>query len=324
MSVYRINTPSGVKVKWKCKEGHVWEATWTSVRIRTWCPTCFHQYKTHPHRQLDYTKTYLTDELLEVLDGYLLSDGCIARPEAKRTIIAARLSIGQKEREFAEYIGNQFMCYNLKLRYASSFSKKYQRFYHCWEGTTCNHPDLLRQRIRWYPNGVKIVPKDCSFTPKSVLIWYLGDGCLQKKENTYPRISLSTDGFTKEDINNILLPVLNAIAPDQFIRTKSNTIMSYGDGVIPFFQYIGDESPVACYSYKFMKIHDLRKLKSDCAARKKEGLQKGRLSSMRKYDFDNIIKLRKQGLTYRRISEEVGCASMTAHRVFNRYGKNNA
>jgi hypothetical protein len=31
---------SNTKMKWQCKEGHIWEATSASVRSKTWCPTC--------------------------------------------------------------------------------------------------------------------------------------------------------------------------------------------------------------------------------------------------------------------------------------------
>src|SRR5947207_2878946 len=37
---------------------------------------------------------------------------------------------------------------------------------------------LKEQRLRWYPEWKKIVPRDVLLDPVSILHWYLGDGSL--------------------------------------------------------------------------------------------------------------------------------------------------
>lgn len=53
------------------------------------------------------------------------------------------------------------------------------------------------QRIRWYPEGVKIVPSDLKLTPLVMAQWLCGDG-------TYSRdgsLTFCTDGFAKRDVD---------------------------------------------------------------------------------------------------------------------------
>ena len=32
---------SATKLKWQCREGHVWEATPNNVKRKSWCPACY-------------------------------------------------------------------------------------------------------------------------------------------------------------------------------------------------------------------------------------------------------------------------------------------
>jgi len=63
---------------------------------------------------------------------------------------------------------------------------------------------LLNLREKWYSkiNGktIKLVPSDLRLTPKTLLFWYLGDGCLvrrKKDKNRVPPIVLATNCFSK-------------------------------------------------------------------------------------------------------------------------------
>jgi hypothetical protein len=66
---------------------------------------------------------------------------------------------------------------------------------------TPSYETLHRFRNRWYPNGVKVVPRDIApLQPEAALWWYIGDGT--NAENTVPAsryILFATHGFVRED-----------------------------------------------------------------------------------------------------------------------------
>jgi len=126
-----------------------------------------------------------------------------------------------------------------------------------WSGTTKHHPDIQKQYLRWYPeiNGkrTKQPPNDVRITPKSVMLWYLGDGSLyaNNKENTIS-IQLSTDSFLPEKVR-FLANKLNSISIHCH-RTNDNRIRISSKGIPAFFNFIGDKSPIKCYDYKFDRV----------------------------------------------------------------------
>lgn len=63
---------------------------------------------------------------------------------------------------------------------------------------TISYAELLQFRKRWYPNGVKNVPRDINLqSPQLLANWYMGDG-YRCKEHDYLR--LSTCYFSSEDV----------------------------------------------------------------------------------------------------------------------------
>jgi hypothetical protein len=58
----------------------------------------------------------------------------------------------------------------------------------------------LPYRQRWYPQGIKIIPKDFKITPLSLYHWYIGDGSFFQ-DHRERKIILYTNGFTKEDVD---------------------------------------------------------------------------------------------------------------------------
>ncbi|KKK81369.1 hypothetical protein LCGC14_2814130, partial [marine sediment metagenome] len=109
------------------------------------------------------------------------------------------------------------------------------------------HPDFKKQRTRWYPQGKKIVPKDVLLSPESVLIWYLGDGSVKKYS-----VTLHTNGFTQECVRFLIKRLsLIGIPSKMILHNQQPEIFISSSGSKLFFDYIGWESPVRCYDYKF-------------------------------------------------------------------------
>lgn len=97
---------------------------------------------------------------------------------------------------------------------------------------------------------MKAVPEDVIVNAESLRLWYLGDGSLTTHKKDCMELRLSTESFTPEDIDGILLPKLYALG----VKAKRN-----GDGRIlvracsypRFFELIGSMSPISCYDYKY-------------------------------------------------------------------------
>lgn len=200
---------------------------------------------------LDYSKTFMTEEIIEAVDGFLLGDGGI---HSTANSPSARLRCGVEHEEFCFYMINQFKSYMPKVRIVKDNGMN-QGF--IWNGSTKHHPDIQKQYLRWYPeiNGkrTKQPPCDVRITPKSVMLWYLGDGSLSvnNKTNTIS-IQLSTDSFLSERVE-MLVEELNKI--NVFChRTKGNRIRVDAKGISGFFDFIGKKSPILCYDYKFDRV----------------------------------------------------------------------
>ena len=199
---------------------------------------------------LNYNVSYLTNLLLEVLDGYLLGDGCISVDNRTATKVA-RLQCGVEHEEFCTYMMSFFKVYQSSTRRVNHKKMK-QGF--LWNGRTKHHPDLYQQYVRWYSyrDGKynKTVPIDVRITPLSTQIWYLGDGSIvQPEDKSTAMLRLSTDGFTKDGTEYLVKKLREKGILCH--RNNENRIQVEARGIPAFFKFIGTKSPVSCYDYKF-------------------------------------------------------------------------
>lgn len=185
----------------------------------------------------------MTEEMLEYLDGFCLGDGGVTNSGG----VMLRMNVEYKE--FADYCMSFFGCYGSKtVKYPSSIY---------WTGLTACHPDLVEQRTRWYAENhtdsyftfIKKVPDDVRVTPKSVMLWYLGDGSLACDDSRLT-VQLSTDGFQRADVARLCVRLSDAIGAE-CTHSASNRILLGKDATIKFFDFIGWQSPIQCYDYKF-------------------------------------------------------------------------
>ena len=198
---------------------------------------------------LDHNMSYMTESTVEAVDGFLLGDGGINYD--KRSLIkAARLQCSLEHQEFCNYLMGPFYRYKSSVNpYRSSNMSSGT----VWSGRTYSHPDFYKQHQRWYPSNIKQPPNDIRITPLSVMMWYLGDGSVvvDNIKNTI-MLRLSTDGFAPERVE-FLVSKLQEKGINCH-RNGDNRIQVDANGIPLFFNFIGHESPIACYSYKFEKI----------------------------------------------------------------------
>lgn len=201
------------------------------------------------HKQyVDPKVSYLTENQIAAIDGFLLGDGNInINRRTEKNPPPARLSCGLEFYEFSEYMASHFKRYFPVINWYKH-SKMKRGF--VWQMRTQMHPDFSKQYERWYPNsGIKQPPDDVRITPTSVMMWYLGDGTLVQFGQNSIQLKLSTDGFSRERVE-FLADKLNEKGI-KCHRLNNNRIYIKAKGISSFFDFIGRESPVECYQYKF-------------------------------------------------------------------------
>ncbi len=183
---------------------------------------------------------------LEALDGFLLGDGSIQQRSSR----TGRLTLTVQYAEFGKYLLSHFTRYSPKWRQRYIDSERYKKVLSHWSGETKSDQCFLAQKKRWYPQNKKRVPKDVRFTPLSLLLWYLGDGCYVP---SHKRIVLNTQGFSIENVDFLCskLHKLGVVCH----RNKRNDICIGKYFARKFLELLAP-NPVACYEYKFKRMED--------------------------------------------------------------------
>lgn len=88
-------------------------------------------------------------------------------------------------------------------------------------------------RDRYYPDGVKAVPRDLKLTPISTLLWYLGDGNLAYSRNS-PQVTLGGCSFSITDLGRLGSEVYKITQVETSITRQVR-----GDRVYPVLRLVG-------------------------------------------------------------------------------------
>jgi len=127
-------------------------------------------------RTLNYDKSYLTEDVLEWIDGFLLGDGGIrfhnATFKKEKKLSYARFSIGSVQREWVEYAMSKLIAYSPRAITKTEYDNDPKNPNPLYSSRTLGHPDIVLQVKRWYPlpECKKIVPCDVRITPASVML----------------------------------------------------------------------------------------------------------------------------------------------------------
>lgn len=176
----------------------------------------------------------LSEEEKEVLDGIMISDGCLS----STTNISARISLGFKYVETLEDIKVSLPSI---IFGTTNISKSGKSFYN----KSKMYGDLLLENKRWYANNKKIVPNDLRITKISCYWWFIGDGY-----NTRETVFLCTDSFTKEE--NLLLCNKFKALGFRCNLTSRNRIRFYKKDSLELLNWIKPENGIhKQYQYKW-------------------------------------------------------------------------
>ena len=235
----------------------------------------------------------LTDIQNQVVNGSLLGDGCIVIN--KNNYLNGYFSYSSTSFQHVDYVYKylQEHCISCirttKTKEKNDVyifnTKKLELFSNMWKKW---YTEKDNKCYKYY------IPNDLQLTPLMCLIWYIGDGGLRTriKNKNYPNqtLSLATNNFKKECIEDILIPQLSDFGA--YIESTANKdqylIIIPRRKIKEFLDYIG-EYPFDDYKYKWDVIPYQRT----------------------SADNSIIIDLYNKGYTYTEMQNITGCGRTT-------------
>lgn len=178
------------------------------------------------------------EELLNMITGKLLGDGCITK------------QVGRKPRfQFIHSINDKnwcFYCYEKLIPFLPLPAPHYKKvqdkrtrkgFTECYQVQSRTDPFITWLEQIWYYNRKKVIPFDFLeqyLNEIALAWWYQDDGHLSIKKQTPKKIILSTDNFTSSE-NMILIDLISRKFLLNFKRDSQNRLILYDKKQIYYF-----------------------------------------------------------------------------------------
>lgn len=187
----------------------------------------------------------LTQHELEVIQGCLLGDGCLSLNGKSSCFM-----YGSSNYDHVKYVWDQLKRLSTP-RYENGpvelkiYDKRTNKTYINYSIRTKSNITFYNLRMLWYPERIKIVPKDLKLTNTIIRLWYIGDGSISKDSGM---IKLCTDAFDDES-----LELLNGQLQKwkSWINFNNRRIYIKRINAKQFLSYIG-ECPVKSYQHKWV------------------------------------------------------------------------
>lgn len=218
-------------------------------------------------------KIELTEEQKQILYGALLGDGSlILHKHCKNAIF----SYTSKSKQYVEYVSTPFKKYwsGEGIKQCTYYDGRTNKEYSRYVMRTYTNETFTDEYHKWYKNGIKEIPKDLKLTPLMCNIWYIGDGGICRS-NRSEWIKLSTQCFSKEEQEKILLPQLSQFEAILMNADRSKNGEQQYFIYIPhrkekeFLDYIG-ECPFDDYLYKWEILEYKNRMPKNHQSKEKE------------------------------------------------------
>lgn len=149
-------------------------------------------------------------EINEFIDGSLLGDGSLQC----RSTRAARYSLGQKHREYCQWVGDYLTDFGVKQ--SGKISSRLSSFgdYRptiVYNYRTLDYGNFKKHYERWYSGGEKQVPEDILITPISLRHWFIEDGNFNQRSWGTREITFATHCFSKQSIKYLVRKLANKL-----------------------------------------------------------------------------------------------------------------
>ena len=192
----------------------------------------------------------LTKRVIEFITGELLGDGTIEISSN----YAARYTHVNKHKKYMEWLSGKLLLSGIERTgvLCKKVMDQYKNPCVSYGYGSRSYPEFLPIAKKWYPSGIKIVPRDLCLSPLIARQWFLGDGGLHHHSDARTNIDLHTNGFSKADVL-FLVEKLLEIGVVSVRQPSRNTIRINADNAIKFLDYIGPcpEEIWSCYGYKW-------------------------------------------------------------------------
>lgn len=220
--------------------------------------------KNWEHKTLKVPESELSEFQKQVLDGLLLGDGSIPNPhngkKLKDYLHCSYFTLTSEHQEFANHVKEilpfKFRTYE-KDRKVTIINGKEYKCSKAYDVTSVTDKCLNDYRTKWYPNNIKIIPKDLIISPISVKYWFYGDGSTSyinyKNIPRYVELTLCTNNFSISDCE-VLIEKLKNVGLNLRIHLTKNQqpvlFASKTENIINFLNYIG-KCTLNCFEYKW-------------------------------------------------------------------------
>ncbi len=191
-----------------------------------------------------------TPEQNEILVGSMLGDGTITDRSPHFRMKQARVF-----REYVVWFHEAFRVYMTDLIHDSTGMCR-GKVIESSMAITRTAPRFVTLRQKWYPEGIKIVPRDIRLTPRLCAHWHVQDG--QNRQNKR-EAALNTNSFTKDDVEFLVERLRLDVGIKSHCRRKSSNKdqwviifgNQYGDeGYFQFLDLVRPHIPWECFQYK--------------------------------------------------------------------------
>ncbi len=187
---------------------------------------------------------------LRILEGCLLGDGHLDYKKDGHNSCFAYTSSSKEHTEFILKSFEDFCSENYqKPKRREYFDARTNKTYTTYFFRTKCLPCFTEQRIRWYKERKKIVPKDLLLSKESILYWYIGDGEMESN-NGY--IKLHTNSFTKEEVD-LLCSLLGLDSKPQRKEEDIYLVTVPRRKTKDFLNLIGS-CPIQDYAHKWKEV----------------------------------------------------------------------
>ncbi len=187
----------------------------------------------------------LSAELLEILDGELLGDGCLQSVSAH----SARYEHTSKHRSYLDWLNDQFVLFGFRAAKVDAMKNKVAPYYRY---RTRHYIELLQVKERWYPDGRKAVPSGITLSPITVRQWFIGDASVAQKGRPGQSVTFHTEGFSPFE-NQRLADRLQDVIGAEAAVSRQNTVRLPSASVAALYAYMTPcpKELMSVYGYKF-------------------------------------------------------------------------
>lgn len=227
---------------------------------------------------------------IDLLNGAMLGDGYIG--VSGNRSINARFSYSSNKKDHVDYVFEYFKEYCLSgVKYRECFDKRTNKIYTKYTFMTKQLPQFTEIYEKWYINKTKIIPNNLILTQKTVLLWYIGDGSLNKNNG---EIILATNCFNLKQLETIIIPQMNLFDVNiTFGKNRQPLIRIPRKNVKQFLEYIGP-CPFESYQYKWNHVeYKIKKFASN-----------HRIKRTTEEEKQDIIKLYDSGMSVFNIAKQ--------------------